>query len=46
MAWAFENSKVKLQAMPSFSSYSAALIPCHVEASLIKTRFLSIPAFS
>jgi hypothetical protein len=31
---------VRLQVMPSFSRISAALIPSHVAASLIKTRDL------
>jgi len=39
-----ENSKVKLQCIPSFSNSLAAWIPSHVDAILIKTLSFSIPA--
>ena len=39
-----QKSSVRLQWMPSFSSTSAALMPSHVEASLIRMRSRSMPA--
>ncbi len=43
IAWAKENSSVRLQLIPSFSSSSAARIPSQVEASLIRMRDFSTP---
>ncbi|CSC94499.1 Uncharacterised protein [Vibrio cholerae] len=43
-ACAKENSRVRLQLMPSFSRISAARIPSQVEASLIRIRSLLMPA--
>ena len=45
-AWAKEKSSVMLQWMPSRSSFSAALMPSQVLASLIRTRSRLTPAFS
>src|SRR6185437_15935788 len=45
-AWCKPNSSVILQWMPSFSSTSAALMPSHVEASLMRMRSRLTPAFS
>jgi hypothetical protein len=47
MAWGRENMSVRLQLMPwSRCRISAALMPSHVEAILIRTRSLLMPSFS
>ncbi len=46
MAWAMPNSSVRLQWMPSRSSFSAARTPSQVVASLISTRLRETPAAS
>ena len=43
-AWAKENSRVRLQWMPSRSSRSAARMPSQVEAILISRRSVPMPA--
>jgi len=45
-AWAKEKSRVRLQLMPSFWSCSAALMPSHVDAILMRMRSRPMPAFS
>ncbi len=46
MAWWMPKSSVRLQWMPSFSRTSAALMPSHVLAILMRTRSRVAPAFS
>ena len=45
-AWQKANSSVRLQRMPSFSSWRAASMPSQVEAILISTRSRGMPAAS
>lgn len=45
MAWTSENMRVRLQLMPwSRWRISAALMPSHVAAILIRTRSLEMPS--
>jgi hypothetical protein len=47
MAWTRENMSVRLQLMPwSRCKISAALIPSHVDATLIRMRSLEMPSAS
>ena len=45
-AWQKANSRVRLQWMPSRSSCAAAWMPSQVEATLISTRSVPMPAFA
>ena len=45
-AWCMPKRSVMLQWMPSFSSNSAARMPSHVEAILMRMRSREAPAFS